>query len=70
MDGLLSESLSIYQATGIGFVVRIVFYHLAAKYADKNLIKRQMIHLRFFICVVSDPYPIRPNCISDVFKIH
>ena len=43
MDGLLSEILSIYQAAGRGFVVRIVSYHLAAKYADKELINRQVI---------------------------
>ncbi len=49
MDGLLPESLSIYSATGIGFVIRIVFYHLAAKYADKELINRQVIQLRLFI---------------------
>ena len=70
MDGLLPESLSINQTTGIRFVVKIEFNNLTTKYADKDLIKRQVVLLRFFICVVRDPYSIIPNCISDVFKIH
>ena len=49
MDGLLPEILSIYQLAGRGFVVRKVSSHPAAKYADKELINRQVIQLRLFI---------------------
>ena len=49
MDGLLSEILSLYQAAGRGFVVRIVSYYLAAMYADKERINRHVIQLRLFI---------------------
>jgi len=52
------KGVAINQATGIWLVFGIFLDDFALENAEENLIKREIVCLGFFVCVIGDSYSI------------
>jgi len=70
MNGISAKRLAVYQTTGIGFIVRVVFNDFAVKSRKKDFIKGKPVSLCLFIGVICNPNPIRLYCFDDITNVH
>ena len=52
MDRVSAKSITVNQATGKRFVIRVIFNNFPLENAKKHLIKRQTVRLSLFVSVI------------------
>ena len=61
---------SVDQATGIGFIIRIIFDYFSIKNAEKYFFKAEIIRIGFFIRMISNSNPISADRYDDIIDFH
>ena len=52
VNGCIGKGITVNQATGIGLIVGIVLNDFTLRDAEKDLVKRKVVSLGFFVSVV------------------
>jgi hypothetical protein len=69
VNRLTDETITVYQATGLGLIRGILCDNLAAQNTEENLVKGQMICLGFFVGVVGNADTVITDCVNYVLNV-